>query len=74
MAWQVTVSPGTVRKCSWVEQNQPEGHQKSISEVASKSCIQNLLEMQVLKSEVSLYDACGLHPGPQHVLLGGNVI
>lgn len=34
----------------------------------------DILEMQVLEGEVGLYDAGGLHPGAQHVLLGGDVV
>lgn len=34
----------------------------------------DILEVQVLKGEVSLYDARGLHPGAQHILLGGDVV
>lgn len=34
----------------------------------------DILEVQILKGEVSLYDACGLHPGAQHILLGGDVV
>lgn len=34
----------------------------------------DILEVQVLKGEVSLYDACSLHPGAQHILLGGDVV
>ena len=30
--------------------------------------------MQVLEGKVCLHDASGLHPGPQHVLLGGDVV
>ncbi|CAM2117162.1 unnamed protein product [Caretta caretta] len=30
--------------------------------------------MQILKPEVSLYNARGLHPGPQYILLGWNVV
>lgn len=33
-----------------------------------------LLEVQVLESEVCLDDAGSFHSGPQHVLLGGNVV
>lgn len=31
------------------------------------------LEVQVLEGEVRLHDACGLDPGPQDVLLSGDV-
>ncbi len=31
------------------------------------------LEMQVFEGEMCLYDASGLHSGPQHVLLGWDV-
>lgn len=34
----------------------------------------SLLEVQVLECEMRLHDAGGLHPGPQHVLLGGDVL
>jgi len=34
----------------------------------------DILEVQVLEGEVGLYDAGGLHPGAQHVLLGGDVV
>lgn len=34
----------------------------------------DLLEVQVLEGEVGLHDAGGLHPGAQHVLLGGDVV
>lgn len=44
------------------------------TEGAGTSGSSHLLEMQVLKGEVSLYDARGLHPGSQHILLGGNVV
>lgn len=33
-----------------------------------------LLEVQVLECEVCLHDAGGLHSGPQHVLLRGDVL
>lgn len=33
-----------------------------------------VLEMEVLEGEVGLHDAGGLHPGPQHILLGGDVV
>ena len=33
-----------------------------------------LLEVQFLEGEVSLHNASGLDPGPQYVLLGGDVI
>ena len=33
-----------------------------------------LLEVQILEGEMRLHDACGLHSGPQHVLLCGDVI
>lgn len=29
--------------------------------------------MQVLEGEVRLNDACGLHSGPQHILLGWDI-
>lgn len=30
--------------------------------------------MQVFEGKMSLYNACGLHSGSQHILLGWNVI
>ena len=33
-----------------------------------------LLEVEVLEAEVDLYDAGGLDPGPEDVLLGGLVV
>lgn len=33
-----------------------------------------LLEVKLLESEVSLHDASGLDAGPQHILLGGDVV
>lgn len=33
-----------------------------------------LLEVQILEGEMCLHDARGLHSGPQHVLLCGDVI
>lgn len=37
-------------------------------------CSAILLEVQVLECEVGLHDAGGLHSGPQHVLLRGDVL
>lgn len=40
----------------------------------SNAKVKSSLEVQVLECEMRLHDAGGLHSGPQHILLRGDVI